>query len=314
MDKNILYKFFDNTASKEEKLLVKDWLEETPIHKEELLKEREFFDALIVSQNTVMTSEKKVEQSFYSRRLIIEIVKVAAVVAIMCAISIFIYTDKMSEIRLAVNTVVVPAGQRVNLILPDGTSVWLNARSKMKYPAFFTGSKREVSLDGEAYFEVEHNKDKPFVVHTSKCDIEVLGTKFNVEAYMDSDDFSTALMEGSVQITDRNNPKNVLLLKPDYEVRFTNGTFSFEQIGNYDLYRWKDGLICFKDVDFIQLMHRFEKCYGVRIIIENEKLSEHAFSGKLRIADGIDSALRVLQKDANYVFERNEDDSVIYIK
>ncbi|MEY8609572.1 FecR family protein [Parabacteroides segnis] len=315
MDKNILYKFFDNTASKEEKLIVKDWLKETPLHEDELLREREFFDAVILSgQEKKMVPGKTIKQLFNSRRLIFEIMKVAAAVAIVCVIGGYVYNDKINEIRLAMNTVVVPAGQRVNLTLPDGTRVWLNARSEMKYPAFFVGSKREISLDGEAYFEVEHNKDKPFIVHTDKCDIEVLGTKFNVEAYADSEDFSTALMEGSVQITDRNNPGNTMLLKPDYEAHFIDGQLSSNQINSYDLYRWREGLICFRDVDFIQLMRRFEKCYGVRIIIENEKLSERVFSGKFRISDGIDKALRVLQKDAKYKYERSEDDSVIYIK
>ena len=112
------------------------------------------------------------------------------------------------------NTIKVPAGQRANLTLPDGTNVWLNARSEMRYPAVFTGNKREITLDGEAYFEVTHNEDKPFVVQTNKCNVEVLGTKFNVEAYSDSEDFCTSLMEGSVRVSDKGNPSESLVLAP----------------------------------------------------------------------------------------------------
>ena len=279
------------------------------------MREREFYDAVILSRHRKEVQIIKQERHpFYSRTRIFEIVRIVAVVAVVCLVGFFIYTNKMDEIRLAMNTIVVPAGQRVNLRLPDGTEIWLNARSEIKYPAFFTGSRREVILNGEAYFEVEHDNDKPFIVHTSKCDIEVLGTKFNVDAYADSEDFSTALIEGAVKVTDRNDPSNALLLSPDHEVHFANGTFFSSQIGDYDLFRWREGLICFRNVSFDQLMLRFEKSYGIRIIIENKKLSDHVFSGKFRIADGIDNALRVLQKDADYTFRRSEDDSVIYIK
>lgn len=84
-------------------------------------------------------------------------------------------------------TVTVPSGQRANVILPDGTDVWLNAGTTIRYPISFMKGKREIILDGEAYFEVVHNEKCPFVVHTYAMDVEVLGTKFNVEAYSKKD-------------------------------------------------------------------------------------------------------------------------------
>ena len=101
---------------------------------------------------------------------------------------------------LAMQTITVPAGQRVNLDLPDGSNVWLNAGTTMQYPVSFMTDKREVILDGEAYFEVAHNEKSPFVVHTSTLDVEVLGTKFNVEAYSARKIFETSLMEGRVKV------------------------------------------------------------------------------------------------------------------
>ena len=116
--------------------------------------------------------EKK-SRPFY-RTVLLEAIKIAAVFAITVASGTYFYKSEICKIGEAMNTITVPAGQRANLTLADGTNVWLNARSEMRYPAVFTGNKREITLDGEAYFEVTHNEDKPFVVQTNKCNVEVL--------------------------------------------------------------------------------------------------------------------------------------------
>ena len=200
------------------------------------------------------------------------------------------------------------------ICLPDSTFVWLNAGSTLEYFVSRWTKERNVRLDGEAYFEVTHNEDKPFVVQTNKCNVEVLGTKFNVEAYSDSEDFCTSLMEGSVRVSDKGNPSETVLLSPNHMVSLENGQLSTSPISDFDVFRWKEGLICFRNMNFEQLMLRFEKCYGVRIVVENKHLVNYICSGKFRISDGIDNALRILQKDAKYSFERNNDESVIYIK
>lgn len=89
---------------------------------------------------------------------------------------------------------------------------------------------------------------------------------------------------------------------------------NFDNYSSIDPYRWKEGLICFKEMSFAELMRRFEQCYGVSVVVENKSLSHYTFNGKFRISDGIDNALRVLQKDAEYTFVRENDDSVIYIQ
>lgn len=319
MDKETLYKFFDGMASNEEKEAVRLWLEASPRNEEELFKEREFFDAMLLAGSTDGWNEEKknglkIGKAPFVGHFIREVLKIAAVVAVTVACGLYFYLSEKKEMQLAMNTIIVPAGQRVNLELPDGTTVWLNARSEMKYPAVFSGTKREIKLDGEAYFDVSHNAEKPFVVHTQKCDIEVLGTKFNVEAYSDSKDFSTALMEGSVKVTDNISPAHSILLKPDQEANFKNGKLSVSPIDDYDHYRWRDGLVCFKNINFNELMMRFEKCYGIHIVVENKDLKDYTCSGKFRISDGLDNALRILQRDAKYTFEKDKDDSVVYIK
>mgnify|MGYP002559861673 CR=1 FL=1 len=319
MDKGTLYKFFDGVASNKEKEAIRLWLEASSLNKEELFREREFFDAMILSGSAEeLKKEKKsgLEIGIVSliRPFVREVLKIAAVVAITVSCGLYFYLSEKRNMELAMNTIIVPAGQRVNLELPDGTNVWLNARSEMKYPAVFSGSKREIKLDGEAYFEVSPNKEKPFVVHTQKCDIEVLGTKFNVEAYSDSKDFSTALMEGAVKVTDNISPMYSITLKPDQEVSFKNGRLAVSPIDDYDHYRWRDGLVCFKNINFNELMMRFEKCYGIQIVVENKDLKNYVCSGKFRVSDGLDNALRILQRDAKYTFEKDKDDSIVYIK
>ena len=268
---------------------------------------------MILSGSTKSAGTEKKSRPFY-RTVLFEAMKIAAVFAITIACGTYFYKSEIRKIGEAMNTITVPAGQRANLTLPDGTNVWLNARSEMRYPAAFTGNKREISLDGEAYFEVTHKGGKPFVVRTDKCNVEVLGTKFNVEAYSVSEDFCTSLMEGSVRVSDKKKPSESLVLAPNQQVSWINGHLQSKPIADFDPFRWKEGLICFKSMHFKELMSRFEKCYGIHIIIENPKLADYICSGKFRISDGIDKALRILQKDAKYTFERNKDESVIYIK
>lgn len=313
MEKEILYKFFDGKASREEKEAIRIWLETSEENEQELFREREFFDAMILSGDTGKTTKEKKSRPFYLTAML-EMVKLAAVLAIAITCGTYAYKSEIKKIRQAMNTITVPAGQRVNLTLPDGTNVWLNACSEMKYPAAFTGDKREITLNGEAYFEVTHNADKPFLVQTNKCNIEVLGTKFNVEAYNDSKDFCTSLLEGSVKIVEREKPSDNLILTPNQQATLVNGHLSSEPIADFDLFRWKEGLICFRNMHFKELMTRFEKCYGIHIIIENTNLADYVCSGKFRISDGIDKALSILQKDAQYTFIRSKDDSAIYIK
>lgn len=320
MEKKTLYRYFEGIASREEEEAVYCWLDTTPANEKELLREREFFDAMILAgsaegvKGKEEREQKQKRSGFRIHSFVREMLKVAAVITITVACGLYFHLADKKELLSVMNTISVPIGQRVNLKLPDGTLVWLNACSEIVYPAVFSGGKREVRLNGEAYFEVTHNVENPFVVRTEKCDIEVLGTKFNVEAYAGSGDFSTALMEGSVKVTGNGKSSRPVLLKPDQEVRLKGGRLAVSSISDYDHFRWREGLVCFKDVAFNELMTRFEKCYGIQIIVENKHLKEYTCSGKFRISDGVDNALRILQRDARYTFERNEDNSIIYIK
>ena len=133
MEKETLYKFFDGKASREEKEAVRIWLESSPENEQELFREREFFDAMILSGSTKSAGEEKKSHPFF-RTVLFEAIKIAAVFVITVACGTYFYKSEIRKIGEAMNTIKVPAGQRANLTLPDGTNVWLNARSEMRFP------------------------------------------------------------------------------------------------------------------------------------------------------------------------------------
>ena len=135
-------------------------------------------------------------------------------------VSVSVYWNTLFQqdaMEVAYNIVKVPAGQHIDLTLADGTQVSLNALSELKYPSNFAGKTREVSLKGEAFFDVTRNEQMPFKVETFAYEIEVLGTEFNVEAYPESGEFNTTLVEGSVRLTNSLTPNKSILLSPNQQ-------------------------------------------------------------------------------------------------
>lgn len=246
-----------------------------------------------------------------------ESLKIAVAISVLVVSTLYIYNNVAKPAPvLAMNKIVVPPGQRANLTLSDGTNVWLNACSEMTYPASFSEDIRRVSLKGEAYFDVSKDVEHPFVVQTKKCDIKVLGTEFNVrvnEAESDCE-FSAALLEGSIELTNKMEPGPSIRLAPMQKAEWTGGKMVVESIRNLDDYRWKEGLICFEDIRFADLMKRFEKTYDIRIVIQNKSLHDYKCSGKCRVSDGVDFILQVLQRSTRFTFSRSDDNTIIYIK
>lgn len=312
MERKTLYRFFAGTASHPEKEAIRLWLEKDALHRQELLTARAFYDAVMLADEKQIMAKRQPAYSF--SRLARQAIQWAAVLLVAFLSSYLFLNTRPLPPGGASNTISVPAGQRVNLSLSDGTKVCLNAGSTFTYPAHFATDRRTVELDGEAFFEVSANKERPFVVHTPAYDVEVLGTKFNVDAYARTHTFSAALMEGKIKVKNNVDPSEVIHLSPNQQVILSQGRLAVNPIRDYDIYRWKEGLICFKDLNFIDLMKRIEKYYGITLVIENPALAQHSFSGTFRISDGIENLLRVLQKDVDYRYTRSEEGNVIYIR
>lgn len=289
---------FSGEATDNELTLIRQWVNESEANKETFYRERAFFDAIQFNDLSKALCVRKRRVPLWKWAGSVA----AAVIALFLLYNVPALFQEDFPKEVAFNTIKVPAGQRVEVTLADGTHLWLNARSEFSYPASFNGDKREVHLKGEAFFDVAKDENKKFIVHTGRCEIEVLGTQFNVEAYSE-DDFSTALLRGSVRVTDTSQQNESVVLEPNNAVRLDRGRLAVTPITDLSAYSWKDGVFTFKDIDFNVLMKKLEKNYGIRIIIENPELDDYACSGKIRISDGIDEVLRALQQDAHFSFE-----------
>ncbi|WP_297907368.1 FecR domain-containing protein [uncultured Parabacteroides sp.] len=207
-----------------------------------------------------------------------------------------------------------PAGQRAKVTLGDGTVVWLNAHTKLRYPSYFEEKERRVELNGEAYFEVAHDEKAPFVVSTEKLDIKVLGTKFNVSAYNGEKDFSAYLVEGAVEVYGRTKEVGSLFLSPNEQVRLVGDQLVKEVFGDNDFLLWKDGIYAFDDTPLREIVHKLELYYDVKFVIRDPRLADYKFSGKFRQQDGVESVLRALQRIERFTFVRDEKSNKIIIQ
>ena len=314
MNKDILYKFFEGNASFEEEAAVKQWMEESAENRLAFLKERKLFDDMLLLGNEEIIKNGKKRFSINLSSLRTELIKIAAVVAITLGGSYFYYQSSLEKELMAMQTITVPAGQRINITLVDGTNVWLNARTSLSYPVKFGKNNRQVVLDGEAYFDVTKDKSKPFIVQTDNYNVEVLGTQFDVNAYSETGEFETTLMSGSVKVASASDSTQKITLKPNNKVFLQDGKLHVTAVDDYNPYRWKEGLICFKNETFTSIMKDFEKYYGLTIQVKNKNVFKYVYTGKFRQTDGIDYALRVLQKDIKFTYQRDDENQIIYIE
>jgi len=189
---------------------------------------------------------------------------------------------------LSYNTLSTPRGGQYQVILPDSSHVWLNAASSIRFPTAFTGNSREVTVTGEAYFEVAHNAHKPFRVTTGSQTIEVLGTHFNVNAYNDEGAIKTTLLQGSVRLN------GSTMLKPG-EQGVNNGSGIKVSLANTEnAVAWKDGKFKFAGENIKDLMRKVARWYDVDVSYDGDMATKD-FSGSVSRFDQISEILNVLQ-------------------
>lgn len=202
-------------------------------------------------------------------------------------------SDRVNISEVEYNTMSTPVGGQYHLILGDGTGVWLNAASSIKYPTVFTRSERKVEVTGEAYFEVAHNAAKPFRVVSNQQVIEVLGTHFNVNAYADEASIKTTLLEGSVKVSNINTN---IIIKPGQQAVFQNGNLSMNPAANLDeAVAWKNGYFQFKDEKIASVMRKLSRWYNIELQYEGQA-SEEGFNGTISRAKSISQVLKMLER------------------
>jgi ferric-dicitrate binding protein FerR (iron transport regulator) len=310
ISKELLYRFFNQESSSEEQQYIKRWMEESEENSHIFFEERKLYDAIILDGKVQIEREetKPIVRHLFLRKVVIAISGVAALLAI-AAFSTFYFTMQSFRHELA-NVITVPQGQRTDLMLSDGTKVCLNANTRFEYPATFKSyDSRKVKIDGEAYFEVSKDVKHPFIVESPHGKVQVLGTKFYIESYSKKDEFITSLIEGVVRVS---TVSEVATLHRNERGELKNGRFVLTKIDDFDVYRWREGLYCFKDMPLQEVFEQFEKYYNVKFIIRGT-LPDIPITGKFRLIDGVDFALKVLQKGVNFKFKRDIDSNNVYI-
>ena len=285
------------------------------------------------SQHEIPLAVSVVEPPKKNRKKIIFLLSAAvSVVALIIGYGIFNNTSVPPASIPKINSEVSTRyGSKTDLVLPDGTRVWLNAGSKLNYDKNYGNTIREVGLTGEAYFDVVKNAEKPFIIHTSKIDIKVLGTAFNVKSYPGEKTIETSLIRGSIEITFKDRPSEKVILKPNEKLVVANDDVpiaatkkqSFKQtnepivaISHLSYARrdstiietaWVQNKLIFQDESFRDLAARMQRWYGIDIQFDKSANDTLHFTGIFE-NETIQQALDALQLTArfNYKIQGNQ--------
>lgn len=220
-----------------------------------------------------------------------------------------------TSVDLEYNILKTPKGGEYGLVLADGSKVWLNAASELKYPVSFSGSERKVFIEGEAYFEIVKNKGKPFIVQTNAYDIEVLGTTFNIMAYNDEQHIATTLVEGFVKIT-APEKENTVYITPGQQAVLKEKTAKIKiaDVDTYQYTSWKDGLFVFNSEPLGSITKKFSRWYNCEIQFADSELKNIKFTGTLRRDTDLGELLNIISQTRQIGFTVNEDNVLIISK
>lgn len=210
------------------------------------------------------------------------------------------YVDQPEKVthKQIYNTLIVPRGGEYSLVLSDGTKVFLNSMSKLVFPVSFTGSKREVTLEGEAYFEVAKDKSKPFIVSFKGTEVEVLGTSFNIKAYADDKQSYTTLVEGKVKLNPANPDSKGYFLEPNQQAVFDPVTSetTVQEVDAAQVVQWITGRYTFSNMTLDEIMKTLSRWYDFSYQYGDESLKDLRFEGGLNKYESIDPILEIIKK------------------
>lgn len=310
MDVRLLNKYIAGDVLPEEKKEVIRWMKESEEHREQLMQLHRIYNATIWNGNVSGQNSGKKKSAM---RYLWASMKIAAVVGMLAFIIHKEYQDYRLENSTEMQTVTVPVGQRASLILADGTTVWLNSNSILKYPANgFHSENRKVTLEGEGYFEVAHDEKHPFIVETEKYDIRVLGTTFNVSAYPNTGMFEASLIEGKVTVY-QPDAQSEIVLKPHERVEARDGKLYKESFTSDNDFLWRMGIYSFKNEPLATVFKKLEQYYEVKIINKNKEIASRPCTGKFRQKEGIEHVMKVLQKYVKFNYMQDDEKNQIII-
>ena len=262
MDKDTLYRYFSNSATESERSEVRRWVEESSDNYLEFMSERHFFDTA-----SMLVCEPEAESEAPARarrpwRIWIRVAAAAAIVAGTLGVQHVFLGNQESPMPM--QSISVPVAQRLSLVLADGTTVWLNSATTLRFPGDFRGDTRQVEVDGEAYFKVAKDAKRPFTVVTDHGDVVATGTEFNVNAY--DSEASVTLSDGKVDVVDS---ENMVSLLPGEHLVIKDGRRIITK--NVDLNKycsWRNGILIFEDEPIHNICRRLQQIYNVEFEID----------------------------------------------
>lgn len=313
MNPELLQKYIAGNATEAEKQRVTKWIQENPENMREYMAQRKLHDMALWRTEPVAEENSRERKHFSLRGVCMEAAKIAAVLTIVL-LGTHYWTGKhqVPEDKTW-QSIYVPAGQRAELMLADGTKVWLNSRSTLTFPGSFKGNIRNVKLDGEGYFAVTKNVEQPFIVETNKCNVKVLGTEFNVMAYAADSVWETSLLEGAVEILVPGSNNSGMRLEPNMMASLKGNRLVKGRIKEVDYFLWREGLLCFNDISVRDMIEKLKLYYGVDIVVNNTRILKNRYTGKFRTKDGVEHVLKVLKLNNKFTYTKNDETNVITI-
>lgn len=229
-------------------------------------------------------------------------------------------SQKSGAEKESINKVIVSYGKKSMIVLSDGTKVWLNAGSQLVYPAVFVKDTREVSLIGEAFFDVVKNPEKPFIVKASDVNVQVLGTRFDISAYPEDRTIQTVLEEGKINLKYSGNG----LFKRDYVVEMVpNQLVEFDKesreasstmVNVSKFISWKEGMLEFEKINLTRALKQVERFYNVKILMDDPAIGYFKLSGKLDLKDEPEDVLNVIKLTVPIDWQRKSNGDFIIVK
>ncbi|GHT33049.1 anti-sigma factor [Bacteroidia bacterium] len=320
----LVEKYFREELDASERLRLLKTIESDPELKEQFIEYKNMFGLLAFSNYSGDEEESKKGYSRFTGklkrrkiyRIALQITSSAAAAAILIAATYWITVHNMDKQILPeqMNTVYVPHGQHIQITLQDGTKVWLNANTTLTYPTAFLKDERRVTIEGEAYFDVAKDAQKPFLVSAQGIEIKALGTQFNVYSYPDEHFVQTSLIEGGIKVWFRNAESSAITLKPNEQITIQDNKMEVKPIPHLDYYWWRRGIYTFHNEPLANVLKKLELYYDVQIIVKDPSINEWTYTGKFRHRDGINEILHLIQKLHRFTIEKDEDNNIITLK
>ncbi len=244
------------------------------------------------------------------RSVIFQVFRYAAVICIVSVVSWFLTKNYFSGNEIVYTEIHVPSGQRLHLTLADGSTVWLSPQSRLKLPNEFKRNNRTIELDGEGFFTVTEDDERPFIVKSKGYNVEVLGTKFNLFSYSKNSIYEVHLVKGKVHVYNEENKDDMVFLLPDEKAYLTEGGL-MKSPAYYDNEEFlKHGIYNFQATPFIDILEYLALWYDVQFDIKGAVVLTMKVNAKFRLNDDIESILIALQNVFKFNFKRIDDHKI----